>query len=456
MTFRRFSVDWKMVIGFGGLLLLIIVMGLIGIQQIRDLSAVVTRLARTDIPLQNAVAEMKSSNSKYAIGIRSYIFWKSARYLDAASIVEKLNLVRSATDIFDKNISFYASRAFVPAQKDWVRTLRESQDRLRVIGDEIINLADIADQADPVKKLDVEASINKKLMDFESKLFQIDAFLDDPLQKHNLGEIEARLARADVGKIRSVSFLIWSLLIALGLGAQTAFLTYRRSKKDSEHRELLARTVIKVEEEEKNNLSMQIHDQMGQDLSALKIYLGLIERDLDPVDVEQRERIEKTKKILDGLMQKTHNISEILRPPEIDDLGLLESIGALILQYGELTGFRIEFVRPPEELKLSPEYSLVIYRVVQEALTNVAKYSKAQNVSVALHRKGPHVFLSVMDDGAGFDSSSYFRTPSRRKDDKQRLGLQGLRERIELFGGRLRIDSRAGGGTRLHVELPAV
>lgn len=456
MTFRRFSIDWKMVLGFGGLLLLIIVIGLIGIQQIRDLSAVVTRLARMDIPLQNAVGDMKSSNSKYAIGIRSYIFWKSARYLDAASVVEKLNLVRSASDGFDRDIAFYASLADKSQQREWIRTVRASQAQLRKIGEEIIKLSDVADQADEVKKLEAESAINKKLMDFESKLFQIDAFLDDPFQKHNLREIEAQLVMAEEGKVRSVSFLIWSLLIALGLGSQTAFLTYRRSKKDSEHRELLARTVIKVEEEEKNNLSMQIHDQMGQDLSALKIYLGLIGRDLAAEEAEQRGRIEKTKKILDGLMQKTHNISEILRPPEIDDLGLLESIGALIVQYQELTGSRIEFVRPPGEIKLSAEYSLVIYRVVQEALTNVAKYSKAKNVSVSVRQKGRHIFLAVMDDGSGFDLGSYLNRPLRRKDDKQRLGLQGLRERIELFGGRLMIHSRPGQGTRLQVELPAV
>src|SRR5512135_789577 len=179
MIRRGFPVDWKMVLGFGGLLLLIIAIGLVGVQQIKDLSRVVTHLARTDIPLQNAVQGMKSSNSKYAIGIRSYIFWKSARYLEAAAVVDKLNLVRSASENFDKNIAFYSSVAATGGERRWSNTVKESEAQLRQIGDEIIAMADQADQADAAAKLEIERAINKKLMDFESKLFQIEAFLDD-------------------------------------------------------------------------------------------------------------------------------------------------------------------------------------------------------------------------------------------------------------------------------------
>lgn len=243
-------------------------------------------------------------------------------------------------------------------------------------------------------------------------------------------------------------------LVGLLLGAQTAYLIYRRSKREQEHRELLWRQVIRVEEEQRNNLSLQIHDQMGQDLSALKIYLGLLERDLAPEMKEQKERIEKTKKILDGLMDKTHNISELLRPPELDDLGLSESIAALILQYKEMTGNNYNYERLGQDALLSPEHSLILYRVVQEALTNIAKYSEAKNVEVSLEKKDDLVALIVSDDGKGFDYDEYLRRPGRRKDDKIKIGLQGLRERIELIGGVLRVYSKPGQGTKLEVTLP--
>jgi len=443
-----------MVAGFSGLLFLIIAVGLIGIRQIENLSSVVSYLGKTDMPMQNAVLEMKSSNSKYAMGIRSYMFWRSAKYLEAASVAQKLDLVRSASANFDKHLAFYVQRAGLSQEREWVRTVRESETELRKTGDTIIAMLDKTEGVSSDQKKTLEGAINKLLMDFEGKLFGIDAYLDNPLQKSVLSAIDNQLSVAEEGKRRSVILLSWSLLVGLLLGAQTAYLIYRRSKREQEHRELLWRQVIRVEEEQRNNLSLQIHDQMGQDLSALKIYLGLLERDLAPEMREQQERIEKTKKILDGLMDKTHNISELLRPPELDDLGLSESIAAIILQHKEMTGNNYHYERLGQDALLSQEHSLILYRVVQEALTNIAKYSEAKNVEVSLEKKNDVVALIVSDDGKGFDYEEYMRRPGRRKDDKIKLGLQGLRERIELIGGALRVYSKPGQGTKLEVTLP--
>ncbi len=450
---RRFPIDWRMVLGFGGLLSLVVVIGLIGVQQIEMLNRTVMHLARVDIPLQNAVQEMKSSNNKYAIGIRSYIFWKSARYLDAAAVA-KTDLAREATQDFEKNIAFYASMATTAEQRDWITTARDSQGQLRAIGDRIMKFADASAAAEGDEKTDIIDDISRSLMEFESKLFQIEAYLDETLLKHNLRMIDEQLMRAQASRDRSVRLLFGSLVIALALGVQMAYLTYRRSKRDSEHRELLCRTVIRVEEEQKNNLSLQVHDQMGQDLSAMKIYLGLIEGDLSDGATEQKDRINKSKRIVDALMQKTHNISELLRPPELDDLGLIESLDALIGQYRELTGCKITFNGPDSELKLSPEYSLVLYRVVQEALTNVSKHSKAKSVDINLLYRGDSIRMSILDDGSGFDYSEYEKRPHRHRDDVVKLGLQGLRERIQLFGGRMNIRSRMGVGTLIQVDMP--
>ncbi len=450
---RRFPIDWKMVLGFGGLLLLVAVIGLIGVRQIEMLNRTVTHLARVDIPLQNAVQEMKSNNSKYAIGIRSYIFWKSARYLDAAAVA-KTDLTKKATENFEESIAFYASMATTAEERGWITTARDSEGQLRAIGDRIMRLADASAVAEGDAKTDIINDIRRTLMEFESKLFQIEAYLDETLQKHNLRMIDEQLMRAQASRDRSVRLLFGSLAVALALGAQMAYLTYRRSKRDSEHRELLCRTVIRVEEEQKNNLSLQVHDQMGQDLSAMKIYLGLIDGDLPEGAAEQKDRINKSKRIVDALMQKIHNISELLRPPELDDLGLIESLEALIGQYRELTNCKITFNGPDQELKLSPEYSLVLYRVVQEALTNVAKHAKARSVDINLLYRGNSARLSVLDDGTGFDCGSYAKRPHRRRDDVVKLGLQGLRERIELFGGRMHIRSRPGVGTLIQVDLP--
>ncbi len=456
MARRRISVDWKMVLGFLGLLLLIIAIGLVGIRQIQDLSRVIDGLAKREIPLQNAVLQMKSSNGKYAMGIRSYMFWRSARYLEAASVVEKLDLVNSALQNFDKHLARYSSLIKTQKQRDWAKALKESQAELRKAGNAIISLVDKKEESSDKQKSELDYSINRQLMAFESKLFQIDAYLDDPIQKFNLDEIDGQLAIAEIGRRRSIFILELSLAIGLFLGLQTALLIYRRSKQEQEQRELLCRRVIKLEEEERNNLSLQIHDQMGQDLSALKIYLGIIDKDISGEAKEAKEKIQKAKSILDGLMEKTHNVSELLRPPELDDLGLVESISALVMRYQDMTGYRFTYERPQGDLKLSREYSLVLYRVVQEALTNIAKHSRAKNVGINVQAKGDSVFLAISDDGKGFTYNKYLKRPKRRKEDKVKLGLQGLRERMEVLGGKLSIHTKPGQGTRLEVLMPMI
>lgn len=448
--------DWKAFAGFSGLLLLIIFIGLLGIRQIQNLSKVVTELAKSDIPLQNAVLEMKSANSKYAMGIRNYVFWRGSKYLDAAAIGERLNMVESESRNFDRHLEFYSSLATTASQREWTKNLRSGEKQLRAIGSTIIDLAARMDEAADDDKASLEESINRQLMVFENTLFKIDAYLENPIQRNNLETIARWLATAESGKRKSIIFLSWSLLIGLLLGAQTAFLIQRRSKREREHREMLWRAVIRVEEEERNNLSLQIHDQMGQDLSAIKIYLGLIDRELPPEAVEEKDRIAKAKGIIDELMGKAHNISELLRPPELDDLGLSESIASLVDEFREMTDIQFTYERPPADVRLLPEFSLVLYRVVQEALTNVAKHSQAKHVSIVFERRKDSAYLSVCDDGVGFDYEDSTQKPHRRREDRVKMGLAGLKERIELLGGRLVVKAQPGQGTRLEVELPTV
>ena len=218
-------------------------------------------------------------------------------------------------------------------------------------------------------------------------------------------------------------------------------------------RERMARRMINLEEEERKNLSRQIHDQLSQDLSALKIYLGLIDQDLPAELTELKDRLEKSKKILGNLVERGHHISELLRPSELDELGLVESIAVLVAEHRDITGCRYQFQRPATPLELPSEHSLALYRIVQEALTNIAKHAGATQVKIALQHATHTVRLTIKDDGQGFESGEVFNRPRRRKDDVMRLGLLGLRERMELLGGRLLIRTAPGKGTVITAEL---
>ena len=446
------ALNWRMLAGFSGLLFLIGVIGLIGMWQINDLTGVINRLGRIHMPVQNAVLSMRSSNSQYAMGIRSYVFWKSTRYKDAVRIDEKLVLANAASREFDKSLSFYQSNVTESLQDQWINILRNREIELRSLGDNIIDVANQIDVASRGGRVALEKKAIELMMEFESRLFRIDAYLNDPIQNFNVTQINQQIEIAESGRSRSLMLLFWSLIVALALGAQLAYLIYRRSVRDKFEREELWRRVVGVEEEERNNLALQVHDQMGQDLSALKIYLGLIDKEISRG--EQKERVTKAKNILDNLMKKTHNISELLRPPELDELGLSESVEALILQHRQMTDVEYSYVKPEAELKLSFEHKLLLYRAVQEALTNAVKYSKAKHIRVVFLPSDKQVSLVVADDGVGFDAKVLFVKPHRRSADKMRLGLWGIKERVEVFNGALEIESIVGKGTTLKVTLP--
>lgn len=439
--------------GFVGLLGLIIAMGLIGIRQISDLNRVAKSLARTDIPLQNAVFEMRINNARYATAIRNYLSWRHVRSLEAASIVQQQDLSRSASDNFNSFLSQYVSLRESSQASQWASTIRYSEEQMLSLGEKMVVLADQMEGLSGSEKENVQASLARMQREFESKVFWIDAFLENPMQREILEKLEKKLTEAESGQKRAIFLLQISLAVAILLGILTAFLTYSRMKQDQRHREALWRRFVSAQEEERNNLSLQIHDEMGQDLSGLKIYLALLEKEGETLPVESKEKIIKAKNILDELMKKTHNISEILRPPEIDEVGLLQSIDGLILQNKEITRAEYECRMPEKEPMISPEEKLVLYRVVQESLTNIAKYSEARHILIQLEADAQKVLLLIQDDGIGFNLQAQ-KHHLRRKEDKMKLGLEGLRERIELLDGVLRIYSQPGEGTKLEVEMP--
>lgn len=457
MRISRFSrkvLDVGVMSGFLGLLCLITAIGLIGIKQITSLNRVAQSLARADLPLQNAVFEMRINNARFSASIRHYLSWRHTRFLDAAGIVQRQGFISSASENFNRYLQLYLDSVLTEQEKQWGRTVGASQQQLVTLGTSIVELVDKLDKMPQAEKQSAQAALERMQREFESKVFWIDAFLDNPMQRDILQKLDRKLSEAGAGQRKAVVFLWVSLAVAIFLGFWTAYLTYRRMKQDQLHREELWRRFVTAQEEERNNLSLQIHDEMGQDLSGLKIYLGLLEKEAVALPQDSKDKIDKSKTILDDLMKKTHNISEILRPPEIDEVGLFRSIAGLVLQNKEVTGARYSYHLPQEELDIPPEEKLVLYRVVQEALTNIAKYSKANSVDIFLREKGAGILLIISDDGVGFDMFEEQNRPMRRKEDKVKLGLKGLRERIELLDGTLSIASGRGKGTRLEVWLP--
>lgn len=451
----RYKIDWRLGGGFAALLFLIVAIGLIGIIQIKSLGRTVDELGGRYFPIQQAALEMRINNSLYAKGIRNYVFWHSSKYLEAARAGASLEEIKAALGAFERSLASYASIAISDLEMQWIKRISLLQQELRLTGERIIDSIDrIEDMASGPKRKELEEMVNRQLMSFENRLYRIDDFLDANVQKANLEAVREQLENADLAQARALALLRWSLILALLIGGETAGFVYSNRRRDRERRQQLMHRMIALEEEERRNLSLQVHDQMGQDLSALKIYLDLTDRKLLEAKEDAKRDLTEGKRILDGLIERSHNIAELLRPPALDEIGLVETIDSLILQYKQMSSIKFIYQKPKSPVRLSGEHSLVLYRLTQEGLTNVLKHAQAKKVKVELELLDKAIRLSIEDDGVGFDYKNLLKRLRRRKEDRVKLGLLGLKERVELLGGSLDIRTAAGAGTRLVAQLP--
>ncbi len=441
----RIRGEQRLLVGFGVLVALTTAIGLISMVQIHALATTIRAFGQRHLPIEQAILRMKVSNTVYVMGVRNHVLWRTAKYLQAVPIASGLTAAERSLEDFRQALDTYDSLATTQPQREWVKRLHEAADELQRMGREILALAE-GETPDKDR-------VNKLLLTFENRSYKIDELLTESLSKQNLDAIDAHLRWTNQQHQASLIILILSVSCSIVLGVAIARFVYRSLTQERQMRERMAQRMINLEEEERKNLSRQIHDQLSQDLSALKIYLGLIDQGLPPELTELKDRLEKSKKILGNLVERGHNISELLRPSELDELGLVESIAVLVAEHREITGCHYRFQRPTTQLQLPSAHSLALYRIVQETLTNIAKHASATRVEIALQQANGAVRLTITDDGQGFESGEVFNRPRRRKNDVMRLGLLGLRERMELLGGRLRIRTAPGKGTVITAEL---
>jgi len=206
----------------------------------------------------------------------------------------------------------------------------------------------------------------------------------------------------------------------------------------------LSSQVLAAEDEERKRVARELHDDTGQALTTILVGLRGLESARGRRDLV--ERVRALREVVTSAMQGVRRLARALRPAVLDDLGLAPAIASLVQDLREHTEIAAEFQADGFAQRLSPQIEVVLYRIAQEALTNVARHAQAHRVLVSLARDGQLVRLSVEDDGVGFDAAS------RRTSGA--LGVFGMQERLSLVGGSLRIDSRPGEGTRIVAEVP--
>jgi len=215
-------------------------------------------------------------------------------------------------------------------------------------------------------------------------------------------------------------------------------------------RELLGRTIA-AQETERKRLSRDLHDDIGQALTSVLLGMRLVEHSLDGPDIdldEARRRSSELRVLVVDALRRARRLAFDLRPTVLDDIGLTPALDRLAAEVTDRTGLAVEVdVGLRLDQRLGPETETVVYRVVQEALTNVARHAEATEVSVTVVELGDRVRILVEDDGTGFEVTA--RAP------RGHLGLDGMDERARLVGGLLEVSSTPGEGTTVMLEVPS-
>ena len=206
---------------------------------------------------------------------------------------------------------------------------------------------------------------------------------------------------------------------------------------------------MQLQEESVRSLSRELHDGVGQVLTAIKMDLAMIERAIGEETAPLRERVRAVREQVMSLVQEIRTMSQLLRPSMLDDFGLVPTLQWLTERFSDRTHIAVELRTPEPELRLPGAIEVLLYRVTQEALTNIMKHAQAHHVEIEVRVGADEVALSIEDDGVGFDVERFRRTPAVGG-----VGLLGMRERVAYYNGRLDIRSRPAGGVRIALSLP--
>jgi signal transduction histidine kinase len=333
---------------------------------------------------------------------------------------------------------------------------------LRRLIDEYWIALDIVSDMQPAERRDRGIEVQKDFTNHQRSALtkQLSVLEDSSAAAQN--EIKSAYADSRLRSTRQVILLI-AVSIFLGLLLAVLHLGYTRSLEEENNRKLQALIVAKTEmeqlsarlfniqEEERRRLSRELHDGIGQTLTALRIEISHFHVPGEVAPPETRERWLRARSLAEDAVRTIRNISLLLRPSLLDDLGLEPALRWLSEEFYRRTGIVCEFSTEGLDEQFADAWKTCVYRVVQEALHNCEKHASPSLVRISLQQRAGLLGLSVEDDGVGFEVSLN-GSPLRHAG----LGILGMRERAAMLGGKLSIVSSPGHGTQVAMTLPLV
>ena len=211
----------------------------------------------------------------------------------------------------------------------------------------------------------------------------------------------------------------------------------------------LSHRVLLTQEEERKRISRELHDLIAQTLTGINVHLATLKMEAAQNTKGLTKRIARTQKLVEKSVDKVHRFARELRPAVLDDLGLIPALHSFMKSFTEETGIRVSLTAFAGVEELSNAKRTVLYRVAQEALTNVARHAQAGQAAVRIEQLPNAVRMQIEDDGRAFDVERLLHS---RKN--KRMGLLGMRERVEMVGGKFTVKSKPGKGTTIAAQIP--
>ena len=225
----------------------------------------------------------------------------------------------------------------------------------------------------------------------------------------------------------------------------------KQSHRLQEQLRLLSRQLLAAQEEERKKISRELHDEIAQTLTGINVELAALKLTTTASTAGIAKKISSTQRLVEKSVDIVHQFARELRPLVLDDLGLVPALHSFLKGFTKRTGLQIHFTTfsSARIQQLNNVTRTVLYRVAQEALTNVARHAHASRVDVRIQKLPRAIGLTIKDNGQSFPVARMLHAKTNK-----RLGLLGMRERVEMIGGSLRIESAPGQGTTIHAEVP--
>lgn len=427
--------------GFGGLLLLMLVAGIDALVVLRQVRSSDTEVRNLYLRRSDALDDVRTGIYQSAIVMRAYLLANNPAESQAA--LSQFSKIRVATEkALDQ-----CSQVLDVAEAAQLQSLRmEVQDYWRL-------LQFLTTIPEKDRKVTGGEYINREVVRTRGATLDLVDRIDE-LSSREMAASDAELNRTfEQLRIRLIVMLAITLAVGVGLAAFTARRTLRLEREledriedsaraQQELQELSAR-LVSAQEEERRAISRELHDEVGQSLSALLMEAGNAAARVPPDSAEVRRHVDSIKKLAEASVNVIRNMTLLLRPSMLDDFGLVPALEWQAREISKRSGMRVQVSADDAAAELPDALKTCIYRVVQEALNNCARHAQARTVKVRVEQEPSRIVLTVEDDGRGFDAQRV-----------RGLGLVGMQERVHHLGGVFAVRSNLGTGTRVAVELP--